>query len=133
MKKLFISVIAFCLLVPELVFAEEIIKGTIQGYKCVTKGTRCDASFKDPVVDKEGEFVLYTKDKRFYYVPNVERYRLSYLVGKQVRITGVVNAKRDSILARTIEDKKDGEWTVYMIFNNSKQSYGPEKGGGRSY
>lgn len=121
MKKIFIAVTAICLLVPALVFAEETIKGTIQGYKCVTKEMRCAVSPNDPVADREGVFVLYTQDGKFYFVPNVERYRLSLLIGREVRITGTVNGKRDTILARTIDDKKDGVWLSYMIFNNGKQ------------
>jgi hypothetical protein len=122
MKKIFVAALVICLLTPALAFAEETIKGTILGYKCVMKEMKCAASPDDPIADREGKFVLYTKDGKFYFVPNVERYRLSLLIGKEVKITGALNGKKDTILARTIYDKRDGEWISYMIFNNGKQS-----------
>ncbi len=116
MKKIRIAVMAFCLLVPAFVAAaEETIEGKIQGYNCVALGGRCASDFEDPVVNTEVAFVLDVGDKNYYFVPNVDRIQLYYLVGKKVRITGVVNKDKKSIQAGKIEDIRNGDWKIVYV------------------
>ena len=86
------------------------MEGTIEGYNCVMQGKTCPIGGEDPLVAAEFTFVLLTMDKKFYFVPNIDRAVLARHVAEQVRISGDITS--NAIKASTVEVKKDGKWKV---------------------
>ncbi len=111
MKKLFLSVIGLSLIIPSLVFAGEIIEGTIQGYNCVTQG-RCAASSEDPIVTTEYAFVVVTPEGKYYFLPNVPRAVLAYRDTERVRVKGDISPKYNKIDTQWVQVVKKEKWTV---------------------
>lgn len=111
MRKLFLMVCLFVLVTPVIAFgAAGALEGTIEGYNCVLQGKTCPIGGEDPLVASEFTLVLLTPDKKFYFVPNIDRAVLARHVAEQVRITGDISS--NAIKAQTIEVKKDGKWKI---------------------
>ena len=112
MKKkisLLLVVVSVFGLLPVLATAAT-VEGTIQGYDCVITGTVCPTGKEDPYVATQRIFIVLTKGKDHYFVPNVDRAILARHVNKSVRITGKMSSKYNSIKAETIEVMEKGSW-----------------------
>lgn len=104
----FITVLALAL-VPVWALAGT-VQGTIQGFTCVTQGKVCPIGKEDPMVAAERVFVVFTKDKNYYFVPNIDRGILARHINEEVRIKGDISSKYQSIKAKEFEVFEKGSW-----------------------
>ena len=86
------------------------VEGSIQGFTCVTQGKICPTGKEDPMAAVERVFVVLTKGKSYYFVPNVDRAVLARHINERVRISGKVAANYPSIEADKMEVFKKGAW-----------------------
>lgn len=86
------------------------IEGTVQGFYCVTMGKTCPADKEDPVIGAERIFVVFTDEKEHYFVPNLDRAIMARYINDQVRVTGNLIEKYNSIDADSFAVYEDGEW-----------------------
>jgi len=87
-----------------------IIKGTIQGFNCISMGKTCPIGAEDPLIETERVFVLYTKEGNHYLVPNLDRAIMARHINEIVRITGSASKKFNSMQAEKLEVLKGGVW-----------------------
>ena len=92
------------ILLPVSVFANS-VEGTIQGFTVVTKGKFIPYGKEDPMV-----FVVRTRGKDYYFVPNVDRAVLAKYINQRVRVSGTVASTYPSIEASEIEVYQNGAW-----------------------
>jgi len=111
MKKISLFfVVAFVFVLLPLWAAAATVEGSVQGFNCVMRGTVCPVGKEDPLVGTERVFVVLTKDKDYYLVPNVDRATLARHINQMVRVTGKLSPKYKSIQAETIEVMEKGSW-----------------------
>ncbi|OEU66003.1 MAG: hypothetical protein BBJ57_10200 [Desulfobacterales bacterium PC51MH44] len=92
------------------------IQGSVQGLNCVTDGTICPLDKADPHIAGENVFVILGKDKSYHFVPNLDRAILARYLGKEVRVTGKVNSKYNSVAAEKFDVNFKGGWkTVWTL------------------
>jgi hypothetical protein len=99
------------LLVAAGVFAAQ-IQGSVQGFSCVTQDKTCPVDQEDPVIATERVFVVLTADGDYYFVPNLDRAIMARHLREEVRVTGEINEKYDSIQAKKFEVRQNGKWKV---------------------
>ena len=104
-----IAVVAVFALVPVWAVAAT-IEGSVQGFNCVTIGKVCPVGKEDPMISVENVFVVLTKDKDYYFVPNISRMVLARHFNQVIRVTGLVSAQYKSIRADLIEVLDRGSW-----------------------
>ena len=129
MNKLFKTTIIgiLFLLVPVFAMAAS-VKGSIQGFHCVTEGKVCPIGKEDPVTATESVFVLLVDaaTNEYYFIPNVDRAVLARHLNTQVKIDGTVDKKKKIIKATDIfslnPEKK--VWSVSMQDNIYKDIWG---------
>ncbi len=106
-----ILLIMILVLCPAIAFGSTaIIQGTVQGYNCITQGKTCPIGMEDPLAATEAVFVVLTPDKKFYFVPNLDRTVMARHVNEQVRISGDLDPNRSLIRAQKLEIFKNGQW-----------------------
>ncbi len=111
MKKALILIFFILLLIALPVHAEKArIEGTVQGFYCVTMGKTCPVDKEDPVIGAERIFVVFTDEKEHYFVPNLDRAIMARYINDQVRVTGNLKEKYNSINADSFEVYEDGKW-----------------------
>ena len=101
------------------------VEGSVQGFTCVTQGKVCPTGKEDPMAAVERVFVVLTKGKSYYFVPNVDRAVLARHINERVRVSGKVAANYPSIEADKIEVFKKGAWKQTWSLpweNNLKKS-----------
>ncbi len=114
MKKTILIVLAFfvMILLPVWTFADS-VEGTVQGLTCVIKGKLCPDGKEDPMAAIEKVFLVLTKDKNYYFVPNVDRAVLARHINERVRVFGMIEQKYPAIIALYHGTKKE------LLINNS--------------
>ena len=107
----------FLLFVQILIFASGPalaggIEGRVQGYNCAAYGKGCATSATDPAAAAERVFVVRVKSGEFYFLTNVERSLLAGYLQRRVRVTGVVDAERNTVIAESVAACNRGDWQV---------------------
>lgn len=98
-----------CFMLPQIVQAAQ-IEGTVQGLTCVTQGKLCPLGQEDPVVAAEETFVVLIDKDKYYFVPNLSKTVMARHIRETVRVTGKKDEEYDSIHAKSLEVKQNGEW-----------------------
>ena len=111
MKKFSLLILALLVLIifPTWAVAGS-VEGSVQGFTCVTQGKVCPTGKEDPMAAVERVFVVLTKGKSYYFVPNVDRAVLARHINERVRISGAVATNYPSIEANKLEVFKKGAW-----------------------
>ena len=111
MRKLSIvlAVVAVFVLLPVWAVADT-VEGSVQGFNCVTVGKVCPVGKEDPMIAVENVFVILTKDKDYWFIPNVTRMVLARHINQVMRVTGTLNTEYRSITAKSIEVLERGAW-----------------------
>lgn len=99
----------------------EVVEGTIQGFTCITYDKRCPTDRLDPYVDAEKMFVVYGKDKSYFFVSNIKRSVLARHVLSKVRVSGTTNPKYKSIEAKKLEVYSSGSWKTAWSLEMQKK------------
>ena len=111
-KRIVILLVASLLLLPSSALAAT-LEGTVQGYHCAAFGKACPKDMMDPIVGAERTFVVVPKGSdKFYLVPNLDRAVLARHLLENIRITGTIDKKYNSIMAKTLEVREKGEWKL---------------------
>jgi len=111
-KRLLSIVLLFAFLsIPVWALAAS-VEGTVQGFQCVQAGKTCPIDKRDPVAAIEQNFVVLTSSGGYYLVPNLDRAVLARHLTEQVRVSGKISSKYNSITADKVEVMKDGKWKV---------------------
>lgn len=93
------------------------VEGSVQGLTCVTVGKLCPTGKEDPMAALEKVFVVLTRGKSFYFVPNVDRTVLARHINDTVRVTGRISSKYSSIAAEKIEVFIKGAWKTTWTYS----------------
>jgi hypothetical protein len=112
MKKMWLLMAIFMgiLLIPAMAIGAE-QTGTIQGFNCVTQGKLCPVGKEDPMAAAEKVFVLWNeKEKKYYFIPNVDRVVLARHLAEVVKVTGNMSDKYNSIYAQEIYAQEGKKW-----------------------
>ena len=120
MKKILVVALFILVLLPVWAVAG-MVEGSIQGFTCVTQGKVCPVGKEDPMAQAERVFVVLTKGKDYYFVPNVDRAVLARHLNERVKITGNVATNYPSIEAEKIEVFKKGAWKMTWDETTQKQ------------
>ncbi len=113
MKKRLLSIVLLLAFVSIPVWAlAATVEGTVQGLHCVQMGKTCPVDKQDPIAALESTFVVLTSTGSYYLVPNLDRAVLARHLTEQVRLSGKISEKYNSIVADKVEVKKDGKWKV---------------------
>jgi hypothetical protein len=111
MKKSWLSLLVLALvIVPMTAWAAGTVEGTVQGFHCVTQGKVCPVGSEDPMAAVEDVFVVFTKDGKYFFVPNLDRAVLARHINKMVKVTGKVSDKYPAISADKLEVMQAGAW-----------------------
>ena len=102
----------------------ESVEGRVQGFICATQGIYCPIGKEDPKTATERVFGVLTKDRKYYFVPNVDRAVLLKHVNDQVKIFGTISTKYVSINASKIEVLMNGTWRTAWPFKDEKKEIG---------
>jgi hypothetical protein len=109
-KWLFLTIFMGILLIPTIAISAT-QTGTIQGFNCVTQGVLCPVGKEDPMAAAEKVFVLWCeKEKKFYFIPNVDRAVLARHINQIVKIDGTMSDKYNAIQASEIHQKEGNKW-----------------------
>jgi hypothetical protein len=109
-KWLFVAIFMGILLIPAMAIGAT-QTGTIQGFNCVTQGKLCPVGKEDPMAAAEKVFVLWNeKDKKFYFIPNVDRAVLARHLAEMVRVEGNMSDKYNAIYAQEIYAQEGKKW-----------------------
>ena len=93
-------------------FAES-IEGKVQGFHCVVYGKGCPKDMMDPIAGAERTFVLVpSTGDGFYLIPNLDRAVLARHLLEKVRVSGMIDKKYNSVMAKTLEVWKNGSWKL---------------------
>jgi hypothetical protein len=112
MKKMWLLMAIFMgiLLIPAMAIGAE-QTGTIQGFNCVTQGKLCPVGKEDPMAAAEKVFVLWNeKDKKYYFIPNVDRVVLARHLAEVIRVKGNMSDKYNAIYAQEIYAQEGKKW-----------------------
>ena len=88
------------------------VQGSVQGYTCVTQGKVCPVGKEDPLIAVEKVFVILTRSKSYYFVPNLDRGILARHINQEVKVTGRINNVFPSIIAKRLDVMKRGKWRI---------------------
>jgi hypothetical protein len=105
----FVTLSLFLLLLPGSSYAVESVEGTLKSVRCVTDGD-CAFDKRDPRLRAASDFVLAQSDGGFFYIFNIDRDTKLRFALDQVRITGDVNERYQSISADKMEVKKGNRY-----------------------
>jgi hypothetical protein len=109
-KWLYVTIFMGILLIPAMAMGAT-QTGTIQGFNCVTQGVLCPVGKEDPMAAAEKVFVLWCeKEKKFYFIPNVDRAVLARHINQIVKIDGTMSDKYNAIKASEIHLKEGNKW-----------------------
>lgn len=98
---------ALMLLLPLSSQATSMIEGRLNGLRCATEGI-CPADKQDPLITAESDFVLEKSDGTFYLIPAIKPALKARHALEQVRVTGEVHPRYQTIDIQRLEVKKDG-------------------------
>ena len=111
MKKSWIALIVLALvMVPMTAWASGSVEGTVQGFNCVMQGRICPVGAEDPMAAVEDVFVIFTKDGKYFFVPNLDRAVMARHINQMVKITGTISDKFPSITASQLDVMVKGAW-----------------------
>jgi len=111
MKKSWILLVILALvMVPMTAWASGTVEGTIQGFNCVMQGKVCPVGAEDPMAAVEDVFVIFTKDGKYFFVPNLDRAVMARHINQMVKITGTISDKFPSITASQLDVMVKGAW-----------------------
>ena len=96
------------------------VEGSVQGFRCVTQGKVCPQGKEDPMAAVENVFVVLTKGKSYYFVPNLDRAVMARHINDRVRISGTLSSNYNAITAKSLEVFKNGKWTMTWDFDFQK-------------
>jgi hypothetical protein len=96
------------------------VEGSVQGFRCVTQGKVCPKGKEDPMAAVENVFVVLTKGKDFYFVPNLDRAVMARHINNRVRVSGTLSSNYNAITANKLEVFRNGRWTVTWDFDMEK-------------
>ena len=120
MKKILVIALFVLVLLPVWAVAG-MVEGSVQGFTCVTQGKVCPVGKEDPLAAVEQVFVVLTKGKSYYFVPNVDRAVMARHINDRVRVTGKVATNYPSIEATKIEVFMKGAWKQTWSFEWQEQ------------
>lgn len=111
MKKGFLSLVVLALLiVPMTAWGSGTVEGTVHGFNCVMQGKVCPVGSEDPMVAVEDVFVVFTKDGKYFFVPNLDRAIMARHINEMVKVTGTISDKYPSVTADKLEVMEKGAW-----------------------
>jgi len=112
MKKSWLSLIVLALvIVPMTAWASSgTVEGTVQGFNCVMQGKVCPVGAEDPMAAVEDVFVVFTKDGKYFFVPNLDRAVMARHINQMVKVMGTVSDKFPSITADKVDVMVEGAW-----------------------
>ena len=111
MKKGLLSLVVLAfLIVPMTVWASGTVEGTVQGFNCVMQGKVCPVGSEDPMAAVEDVFVVFTKDGKYFFVPNLDRAIMARHINQMVKVTGTISDKYPSITADSLQVMDKGAW-----------------------
>lgn len=114
MKKIIISAafVAIFISLSTAAFADT-LEGTVQGYHCAAFGKGCPKDMMDPIIGAERTFVLVPQgSEKFYLIPNLDRAILARHLLEDIRVTGMIDKKYNSIMAKKLEVRENGAWKL---------------------
>ena len=123
-KTLLLSVALLVFVLIPVCASAAAVEGSVQGLNCVLGGKVCPVGKEDPMIAAERVFVILTKDKDIYYVPNVDRGILARHINQMVRITGTISGQYKAIQAETIEVLDKGSWKETWSLESEKYMRG---------
>jgi hypothetical protein len=97
--------------------SRDMVEGSVQGFTCVTQGKLCPVGMEDPMAAAERVFVVLTKGKEYYFVPNVDRAVMARHINDRVRFYGKLNSRFNAIEANQIDVFKRGAWRTTWTFS----------------
>jgi hypothetical protein len=113
MKKSLLSLVVLALVVvPMTAWGSGAVEGTVQGFNCVMQGKVCPVGAEDPMAAVEDVFVIFTKDGKYFFAPNLDRAVMARHINQMVKVTGAVSDKFPSITANKLEVMDKGAWKV---------------------
>jgi hypothetical protein len=74
------------------------------------QGKVCPVGSEDPMAAVEDVFVVFTKDGKYFFVPNLDRAVMARHINQMVKVTGAVSDKFPSITADKLEVMDKGAW-----------------------
>lgn len=86
------------------------IEGMITGFDCLVKGQTCPAGKEEPFISSQSMFVVIAPDNKYYFVPNIGRTVMARHYGEQVRVSGDMNPRYNSIQADRFDLKQGSRW-----------------------
>jgi hypothetical protein len=111
MKKSLLSLVVLALVVvPMTAWGSGAVEGTVQGFNCVMQGKVCPVGQEDPMAAVEDVFVVFTKDGKYFFVPNLDRAVMARHINQMVKVSGAVSDKFPSITADKLEVMDKGAW-----------------------
>ena len=93
------------------------VEGSVQGFRCVTQGKVCPKGKEDPMAAVENVFVVLTKGKDYYFVPNLDRAVMARHINDRVRVSGTLSSSYNAIAANKFEVFKNGKWRITWDFD----------------
>jgi hypothetical protein len=93
----------------------EIVQGRLNGHECVHAGITCPLDPEDPHILVERDFVLQKEDGDYMFLTNLPRSTKLQYVLKDIRVSGVVDTKYNTIEVHELMIMDDDEWkTVWF-------------------
>ncbi len=121
-------ILTFAALSPGNALANS-VEGTVQGLNCVVHDKICPVDAADPHLALENTFVILTGKNTYKLVPNMNRAILSRYLGMEVRVTGDINQKYNSITADKFEVKKNSTYKTVWTQKQQREHYMLQPGG----
>ncbi len=120
-RLLLILILTACVFCPMGVLAQGLggtgeaisMAGTIQGLISTCAGHVCQPGEEYIIAAAEDNFVLLTDSGKYYFLPNLKSSQLSRLLGKMVKVDGVLVLGGNAIMVTTAVVMIDGKWIPF--------------------